>query len=633
MCGSHSSGLLLAGLFTTLIAISPVAVAQEGVPTRDQIPEKYRWNLTLIYADAAAWEADFAKAAQAIDRLAAMKGSAWSAPDALLATLQLRDDTRWLVDKLLVYASQLFDQDTRDNAAQALKSRATALYVSLGQAIAWIEPALQALPAERWHGWLEADTPLRVYRHYLDNVDRVKPHTLPAREEELLAMSGSLAAVPEETYAILQNAELSWPTMRDEHGDEVTLSSARFDKFLRSPDRRLRRDAFVGAMGAYAHFQNTFAATFNGTVQRDLFYARARGFDSALASVLFPDNLPMSVYTNLVQTAGQHLPLLQRWAALRKKALGLDDLHVYDLYQPLTEQGQAEIPYDDAVAMIVAALQPLGPEYCTPMEEGFASRWVDVYETQGKRTSGYSWGSYDTPPYIMVNYNGTPRDMSILAHELGHSMHSYFTHKSQPKVYGDTSGLTTEVAAIFNELLLEDYRLKRAATPAEKLRLLNEQIDNLLTTTLRQVLFAEFEYEAHALAQRGEPLTAERLGRLYLDTFHKYWGPDLVRDAEHAVYWARVPHFYMNHYVFRYALAYCAAVALAENVLAQKPGAGEAYLAFLKSGSSDYPLELLRKAGVDLTTPAPSEAAMRRFERLTDEIARLLAEPTAPGTQ
>jgi oligoendopeptidase F len=611
-------------------ALGWIATAQQVVPTRDQIPEKYCWDLTYIYADAAAWEADFVRAKQAVAELEARRGAALETPDALRATLQLRDDTRWLVDKLLVYASQLFDQDTRDNAALGLKSRATTLYVSLGQAVAWIEPALQALPEERWRAWCESDPALRMYRHYLENVIRAKPHTLPPREEELLAMSGSLAAVPEETYSVLQNAELPWPMMRDEKGAEITLSSARFDKFLRSSDRRLRRDAFLGAMSAYAHFQNTFAATFNGTVQCDLFYARARGFDSALASVLFPDDLPMSVYTNLVQTAGQHLALLHRWAALRKKALGLDELHVYDLYQPLTDQGQAEIPYDDAVAMIVAALQPLGAEYCTPLQQGFASRWIDVYETQGKRTGGYSWGSYDTPPYVMVNYNGTPRDMSIVAHEMGHSMHSYFTHKSQPKVYGDYSGLSAEVASVFNEILLEDYRLKRAATPQEKLRLLNEQIDNLLTTTLRQVMFAEFEFEAHGLAQRGEPLTAERIGQLYLGTFHKYWGPDVVRDAEHAVYWARVPHFYMNHYVFRYALAYCAAVALAEDVIAQKPGAAEAYLAFLKSGSSDYPLELLRKAGVDLATPAPIEAALGRFERLMNEIAELLDAGPAP---
>ncbi len=622
----HFIRLLLMGLLGTLVTAWSVAAAQEGAPTREQIPEKYRWDLTPMYADARTWEADFEQARQAIAQLERQKGIAWDAPGGLLATLTLRDDTRWLVDKLLVYASQLSDQDTRDNAALGLKSRATNLYVSLGQATAWIEPALLAQPEERLRSWCDGTEKLRVYRHYLDSVIRQKPHVLSPREEELLAMSGSLGACPEETYGVLRSAELPLPTVRDEQGNEVTLTSARFDKLVRSPDRRVRMDAFLGGMATYARFQNTFAAMFNGVVQRNLYYARARGFGSALASVLFPDNLPPAVYTNLVETTHRHLPLLHRWAALRKQVLGVDELHAWDLYQPVVEGGQAEIAYDDAVATIIAALQPLGPEYCKPVADGFASRWVDVYETQGKRLGGYSWGSYGTPPYILVNYNGTPRDLSIVAHELGHSMHSYLTHRNQPKVYGGCDGLTTEMAAVFNEPLLEEYRLRQAATPDEKLRLLNEQIDNLLTTTLRQVMFEEFEYEAHALAQRGEPLTAERLGQLYLDIFHQYWGPEVVRDAEHAIYWARVPHFYMNHYVFRYALAYCAAVALAERVLAQEPGAVDAYLTLLRSGSSDYPLELLRKAGVDLTTPAPVEAALRRFERLMGDLERLLPQ-------
>ncbi len=612
--------------FATHVCVGYTA-GQTAVPARAEIPARYRWDLSQSYADQAAWEADFARAQREVQELAASKVAAFENPEALRRLLMLRDDTRWRVDKLVVHASQLCDQDTRDNAAVALKNRAAALYVAYGKAVAWIEPALQATPEEQVQAWCRADKQLGVYRHYFDNVLRGKPHTLPAREEELLALSGSLAANPEETFSTLLNSELRWPSIEDEEHQATQLSPARFDKFQRSTDRRVRKDAFFGGMSAYAQFQNTFASTFNGAVQRNLLYARARGFDSALDSVLFPDNLPAAVYANLVETTQRHLSLLHRWAALRKQTLGVDELHVYDLYQPLATGGAAEIKYDDAVVLITAALQPLGPEYCTVVQQGFASRWVDVYETQGKRAGGYSWGSYDTPPYILVNYNGTPRDMSILAHELGHSLHSYFTHKTQPKAYGDYSGSVAEVASILNELLLEEYRLAHAATPAEKLRLVNEQIDNLTGTTFRQVLFAEFEYEAHALVQRGEAITAQRLGQLYLDTFHKYWGPDVARDAEHAVYWARIPHFYMNHYVFRYALAYCAAAALAENVLAEQPDARDAYLTLLRSGSSDYPLELLRKAGVDLTTPAPIEATMRRLERLLGEFEQLQAAP------
>ncbi len=610
-------------------AVALPAFAQKEVPKRADIDRKYTWNLADIYADVPAWEADFAKAQKMIETLAGQKQAATEAPDQLLAVLALRDDARWVVDKLLVYASQLSDQDTRDAAALALKNGATTLQVGYAQAAAWIEPALLALPESKLRDWLAGNEKLAVYRQYIENVLRQRPHTLSQREEELLAMAGNLAQSTEAVFNVLKNGELTWPTIKDEQGQDVTLSPGRYAKLLRSADRRVRRDAFLGQMEALAHFQNTFAGTLAGTIQANLYFAQARGFkgtDPALLMTLYPDNLPESVYTNLIETVHKNFPLLHRWAELRKKLLKLDELHVWDLYQPLVEGGRKDIPYDEAVQSVIAALQPLGPEYCGPMEKGFASRWIDVYETQGKRAGGYSWGSYDTHPYILLNYNGTSREVSTIAHEMGHSMHSYFTHHTQPKVYGDYSGVVAEVASIFNEILLQDYLASQAKTPAERLLLLNEQIDDLLGTTYRQAMFAEFEVGAHTLAAKGDAVTADALGALYLDIFHNYWGPQLARDPQHAAYWASVPHFYMNHYVHRYANAYCAAVALAEGVLAKKPGALEAYVAFLKSGSSDYPLELLRKAGVDMTTPAPIEAAMRRFERLMNEFEKLQAE-------
>ncbi len=616
-------------LVVTLAATVLPAAAQKDVPTRAAIDVKYTWNLADIYADTATWEADFARAQQTLAMLTALKQATPETPEQLLTVLTLRDNARWVVDKLLVYASQLSDQDTRDTTALGLKNRATTLQVSYAQAAAWIEPALLALPESKLPDWLKADAKLAVYRQYIENVLRQRPHTLSPREEELLAMAGNLAQSTEAVFNVLKNGELTWPTIKDEQGQDVTLSPGRYSKLVRSLDRRVRRDAFLGQMGALTHFQNTFAGTLAGTIQANLYFAQARGFkgnDPALLATLYPDNLPESVFTNLVNTIHKSFPLLHRWAALRKELLKLDELHVWDLYQPLSAGGRQDVPYDEAIKNVIAALQPLGPEYCGPMEQGFASRWIDVYETQGKRSGGYSWGSYDTHPYILLNYNGTPREVSTIAHEMGHSMHSYFTHHTQPKVYGEYSGVVAEVASIFNEILLQDYLASQAKTPAERLALVNEQIDDLLGTTFRQVMFAEFEVGAHTMANKGEALTADALGALYLDIFHNYWGPELVRDPQHAVYWASVPHFYMNHYVHRYANAYCAAVALAEGVLAKKPGALEAYLTFLKSGSSEYPLELLRKAGVDMTTPAPIEAAMRRFERLMNEFERLQAE-------
>ncbi len=603
-----------------------LALAQQEVPTRDQIPEQYTWDLSTIYPGLQAWEQDFDQAEQMVTRLAKMKSDGIHSADELLDLLRLHHDVYYLIDKLVVYAHQLSDTDTRDEKAIALKNRVDDLATAMGEASAWIVPTLQSISEQKIKDWTRGHHELGTYSHYLADILRRKMHTLSPREEELLAMAGNLAASPSKTYQTLKYAEMDWHSIEDENGERVVLSPARYGKFIRSDDGRLRRDAFMGTMATLAQHEKTFATTLAGAIHGAEYFAKARGFDNALHANLFDDNLPPAVYTNLVETVNENLPLLHRWAALRKKAMGVDELHVYDLYQPLATAAEQEIAYDDAVRMVIAALEPLGPEYCEPMKLGFASRWIDVYETQGKRPGGYSWGSYDTNPFILLNYNKTPREMSVIAHEMGHSMHSYFSHKHQPKVYGEYSYFVAEVAAIFNEILLEDHRLKQADTPQQKLALLNQQIDNLRGTVFRQVMFAEFEHGAHQMALRGEPLTAESLGQLYMDIFHTYWGPDVVRDEEHAVYWSRIPHFYRNYYVYRYATSYCAAVALAQGVLNREMGALNDYLGFLKAGSSDYPLNILKRAGVDMTTRAPVQATMRRFERLVSEMERLLEQ-------
>lgn len=599
-----------------------VAGAQD-VPTRDQIPEKYTWDLTKIYPDVAAWEADFQQTQQALQQLAADERGAFDAADALLDVLTRREAARWRVDKLVVYAQQLADQDVRVSANIALRDRATNLQTAYARAVAWIEPAILKVSPLTLAGWCQQLAELGVYRHYFDNLQRQAAHKLSPREEELLAAAGTLAANPDATYNVLKNGEMHWPTIKGPDGADVQLSYARYSKFIQAPERELRRAAFEGAMSAYAALQNTYASTLAGALQANLYFAQARGFDSTLAAVLFPDNVPLSVYNNLQETTTAHLPALHRWAELRKTLAKVDELHVYDLYQPLVNEAAQDVPYDASVAEILAALAPLGDEYVGLAQRAFNERWIDVYETQGKRAGGYSWGSYDTPPYILINYNGTARDVSVTAHELGHSLHSYLTHHNQPPIYGEYSSFVAEVAAIFNEVLLEEYQLQHAASRDQKLALLNTQIDNLRGTLFRQVMFADFEQQMHLRVQAGEPLTADVLGEMYQATFQRYWGPTLVQGEANGVYWAHVPHFYMNHYVFRYATSYCAAVALAEDVLAGKPGARERYLTFLKSGSSKYPLELLKDAGVDLTTKTPIEAALLRFERLTAEFGKL----------
>ena len=486
-------------------AWSPPADGQDGsreVPTRDQIAEKYKWNLQSMYADLPAWEADFARCETSIAKLEKRQGTLGKSAQDLYDTLEENYETYYTVDKLYVYAHQRSDENTGDSAALGPKNRAITLMVSYDQASSWIEPELLTLPEETLRSWCKEHRRLSVYQHYLDDVIRKKAHTLSMREEELLAMAGNLAAAPGSTFTVLSNAELIWPTIKDEQGQEVQLSSARYSKYKRSPNRRVRRDAFMGCMKAYQGFENTIAATLNGAVQRDLYFARARRFDSCLEASLFPDNLPLSVYTNLVETINKNLSVQHRWAALRKKVLEVDELHVYDLYQPLVTAVDKEIEYDDGVDMIVEALAPLGREYCDAMRRGFASRWIDVYETKGKRSGAYSWGSYDTQPYILLNYTKTLNDVSTIAHEMGHSMHSYFTTKTQPKVYGAYSPFVAEVASTFNEILLEDHLLKNAADPKERLYLLNHAVDGLRQTVVRQVMFSEFEH-GNAAARAG----------------------------------------------------------------------------------------------------------------------------------
>lgn len=619
--------LLAITVLNLLLPTALVSATEDRVPMRSEIPTRYTWDLTLTYADEHAWETDFRHATEQILALRAAVADSAATPvtnvaelDKWHTLLELREGVRWRVDKLVVYSHQLSDQDTRDQAAQAMKQRAAALQVAYAEATAWIEPTLLRLPAGELVRWSEQHAGLAVYRHYFDNLERQRPHKLSTREEELLAMASRVTAAPYTFYSTLRGADLVWRSMTLPDGSTRPLSHGRYDQAMRSSDRTEREAAFRATMATYGAMRNTFAAALSAGVQANIFHARARGFTTPLAATQFPDQLPESVYRHLVETVSAHLPLLHRWTRLRREILGLDAIHSYDLYQPLFERGARLVPYDEAVVMIVAALAPLGEEYAALARRAFDERWVDALESQGKRPGGYSWGSYDTPPYILVNYNGTARDVSILMHELGHSLHSYYTHTTQPRVYGDYSLFVAEVAAIFNELLLQEYQLARATSQTDRLALLDEQIDHARITLFRQVMFAEFEHALHQAGLADEPLTADRIGALFTETHYRFWGPELARDAEVTDYWTWIPHFYMNHYVYKYATSYCAAAALAERVLRAEPGAREDYLAFLRAGSSAYPLEIMRSAGVDLTTPAYITAALRRFERLLDEL-------------
>jgi len=620
---------LLTLLLALLVAapLSRSAAQDKKVPERSEIPKQYLWATETIYSDKAGWEQELAGLEQDVSRIAALKGTLSQGPEALLRALKLSDDIGARFGKAFVYAHLLADQDTRVSEHQGMVDRMRALGVKLGQASAWMEPELTSIPFETLEEWMAANEELAVYRQYFDNLFRQKKHILSEREEELIALAGQVRATPYKAYRLLANADIQFPTITDAEGNEVELSDSAFYIFMRSPVRRVRQAAYEGIVGTYAKYRNTAAALLNGEVQDHIFTVKARNYENCLAAALDGSNIPVEVYNNLVETVNQNLHLLHRYQTLRRKYLNLaDGVHAYDLFAPFTAEAKLEYTYEQAVETMLAALEPLGAEYVATVEEGIKSRWVDVFPTKGKRSGAYSSGSYLTQPYILLNFHGGYEDVSTLAHEMGHSLHSYFSRKAQPYVYHRYDIFCAEVASTLNELLLQDYVLRQITDPERKLYLLGEFLETFRGTVFRQTMFSEFEHEIHQMAERGIPLTADSLGEVYGEIMRRYYGPDYTHDELVDNYWIRIPHFYYNFYVYKYSTSYCASANIASRILAGEPGAVEAYLAFLRGGSSRYPLELLRLARVDMTSPQPVRDAMQRFESLLDQTEELLRQ-------
>jgi len=614
-----------------LFGSQAVSQAEEvkRVPERSEIEERYRWNLESTFASLADWEKEYGAVEQQVGRLGEQRGTLAQGGPQLLKVLKLRDDTAARLERVYVYAALLADQDTRVGENQALRQRARALAVKYGEATSWFEPELTSLPFETLEKWMAADRELAVYRQYFDNLFRQKKHILSPREEELIAMAGEVFATPYSAYSQLANADLValYPTIKDAQGNPIELSDSAFYMFMRNPDRRIRKEAYEGIVGTYAKVRTAAAALVNGVVQSHVFNMKARGYESCLAASLDGSNIPVKVYTTLVETVNENLPLLQRYQSIRRRALKLEDgVHAYDLFAPFVSEAKLEYSYEQAQQAMAEALAPLGPEYLKIMRTGLDSRWVDVYPTKGKRSGAYSSGTYLTQPYILLNFHGGYDDVSTLAHEMGHSMHSYFSRSTQPYVYADYDIFCAEVASTLNEILLQNYVLKQVTDPQTKLFLLVEFLETFRGTVFRQTMFSEFEQRIHEMAEQGIPLTADSLGREYGQIMRKYYGPDYTHDDLVDNYWIRIPHFYYNFYVYKYSTSYCAAANIARRITAGEPGAVEAYLKFLSSGSSKYPIDLLKAAGVDMTSPEPIEDAMKHFEHLLDQTEELLGQ-------
>lgn len=596
----------------------------KSLPARDEIPVEDTWRLEDIFETDELWEKEYEEIKALLPKAAEYQGKLAESADILYEALQYQDHVLERLGKLYTYAHMRYDQDTTNSFYQGLNDRARSLYSEAAANLAFVVPEILAMDEEKLNRFLEEKPELKLYEHALDVINLQRPHVLSAEMEAILAQASEVMDSPGNTFGMLNNADLKFPTIKDEYGEEVELTHGRYIRFLESSDRRVRRDAFMALYDTYGKFLNTFASTLSGQVKRNNFFAKVRNYKSARHAALSRNNIPEEVYDNLVNTINKNLHLLHRYVRLRKKVLGVDELHMYDLYTPIVKDIKMEVTYEDAKDLVMKGLAPLGDEYLAVLKEGFENRWVDVHENKGKRSGAYSSGAYGTNPYILMNWQDNVDNMFTLAHEFGHSVHSYFTRKYQPYPYGDYSIFVAEVASTTNENLLNDYLLKNLDDKKKQLYLLNHYLETFRGTVFRQTMFAEFEHEIHQRAQKGEALTSELLNQLYYDLNKKYFGEDIVVDEEIAREWARIPHFYYNYYVYQYATGFSAATALSKQILEEGDDAVERYLGFLKAGSSDYPIEVLKKAGVDMTSAEPIEEACKVFEQRLAEMEQLL---------
>ncbi|MGE7714900.1 oligoendopeptidase F [Priestia megaterium] len=594
------------------------------LPSRSEIKVEDTWKLEDIFASDDAWEKEFEEVKALIPQMEKFKGKLGESAQTLYDALQEQDELTMRVSKLYTYAHMRYDQDTTNSFYQGLNDRIKTLYTQIASALSYVTPEILSIEESKIKQYMAEHKELKLYAHALDEITRERPHILSESEEALLAQASEVLGSSSNTFGMLNNADLEFPSIKDENGEEVEITHGRYIRFLESSDRRVREEAFKAVYETYGKFKNTFASTLSGTVKKDNFSARVRHYNSARHSALSTNNIPEEVYDNLVKTVNDNLHLLHRYIDLRKKVLGIEELHMYDLYTPLVKDVKMEVTYEEAKDYILKGLKPLGEDYLKVLKEGFENRWVDVHENKGKRSGAYSSGTYGTNPYILMNWQDNVNNLFTLAHEFGHSVHSYYTRKTQPYPYGDYSIFVAEVASTCNEALLNDYLLKTIDDEKQRLYLLNHYLEGFRGTVFRQTMFAEFEHDVHVRAQNGEPLTPELLTKLYYDLNKKYFGDNLVIDEEIGLEWARIPHFYYNYYVYQYATGFSAAAALSKQILEEGNAAVERYVGFLKSGSSDYPIEVLKKAGVDMTTSQPIEEALAVFEEKLTEMERLL---------
>ena len=629
MISSPLHKILLVLVISTLLL--PAWAQGQDVPERIDIDERYKWDLSDMYHDTEAWEADREKFMNALPALEQFRGQLSTDGPTLLAAIEAMQSVETIIANLYVYAGLRSYEDTRVSENAARFSEAQSLYARYQETLSFFTPELLAIP-EHTLSQLVASTPgLAVYSHYLEEIARMRPYTLSEAEEKLLAMASDPLDKFDSVFTAIDSSDLQFGTVIDSDGNEVELTNSRYGAFLHSTDRRVREDAWTGLFKGYNALNHTLAANYEGHVKSRVFFARARGFGSRLEHATYVNAIPVEIFNNLLTTAKAGSEPLQRYLKLRKEALGVERLEIWDMYAPIVPPTRADISFEDAKQLVADALTPLGQEYIDIYWMGFEEGWVDAMANRGKRGGAYSWGTYTSKPYLSMNYEGTLNNVSTLAHEYGHSIHSYLTRSNQPQVYGDYKTFIAEVASMTNEAILMQKMLSEASSAGERAYLLSSYLDEFRGGFYRQASFADFEARAHAKVEAGEALTADVLNNLYADVFADYYGDAVHANELNQIEWSRIPHFLRsdNFYVYQYSTSFVAATALAKMIIEEGEPARERYLTMLKSGSNDYPVALLKRAGIDMTSTAPMEATVAVFDDLVDQLEVALDEMNA----
>ncbi len=594
------------------------------LPKRTQVKTPDTWDLSKLFSNDKTWDEGLTKLEKRIKGYDKFRDTLGKSAADLAACLKYDGDTERLADRLSNYAYLKTAEDQANSTYQRMLGRIRNISTRVSEASSFIQPEVMAIPDAKMRTFL-ANSAMAKYRLLVERILRFKPYTLGKNEERLLAMQGEIAGTPSVVFRQLHDADLKFGLVKDESGQQIELSPSTLAKLMQSPSRDVRRTTFQQFYVPFKAHENSLAAILNGSIQKDVYYSRARGYESCLYSAVFADNVPISVYDNLIKTVRKHLPAVHRYYELRRTKMRLRDIHHYDTYVPILSEIKQRHTWDQASRVIVDALSPLGTDYCSVLREGLTGRWCDRYPNQGKQSGAFSYGTYDGDPYIMMNFKpDVLDDVFTLAHEAGHSMHSHLSTKHQPYEYHHYAIFVAEVASTFNEQLLTHHLVDRAKDDRQRAYLINNEIDDIRSTIVRQTMFAEFEKTTHAMVEAGEPLTIEAFKKVYRQLLDDYFGPEFVLDEEMSLECLRIPHFYRAFYVYKYATGLSAAIALSERVLGGGPRELADYLGFLEGGCSKFPLDLLRGAGVDLEKPHPIDLAMRKFTRLVDSLEQLI---------